>query len=46
MGRAKDTARIISRITGEITVTALDLVVLAAALRGGFFVSVPRGEKI
>jgi len=34
MGRAKDTARIVSKLTGEIAVTALDLVVLAAACGG------------
>jgi len=46
MGRAKDTARIISRITGEITVTALDLVVLAAAFGGGYFLYGPRGKNL
>lgn len=46
MGRTRDTARIISKLSGEIAVTALDLVVLAAALGGGFFFYGPRGKDL
>lgn len=46
MGRTKDAARIVSKLGGEIAVTALDLVVLAAAFGGGFLFYGPRGKDL
>lgn len=46
MGRAKESARIISKLTGEIAVTAVDLIVLAAAAAGGFFLYGPSGKDL
>lgn len=46
MGRVKETARIISKLSGEIAVTALDLVVLTAAAAGGFFLYGPSGKDL
>lgn len=46
MAKSKDTARVIAKLGGEIAVTALDLVVLAAAFGGGFLFYGPRGKDL
>lgn len=46
MARNRKISRIISKLTGELAVTTLDLVVLAAAFGGGFFFYGPRGKDL
>jgi len=46
MPRTKNTIRLISKITGELAVTTLDLVILTSALAGGFIMFGPRGKDL
>lgn len=46
MGRGIKTSNIIARITGELTATAMDLVVLSAAFGGGLILFGPKGKDL
>lgn len=46
MGRDLKTANLISRITGELATTAMDLVVLSAAFAGGLILFGPNGKDL
>ena len=46
MGKSKITSNIISRITGELATTAMDLVVLSAAFAGGLILFGPKGKDL
>ncbi|MBI5356057.1 CRISPR-associated endonuclease Cas2 [Candidatus Collierbacteria bacterium] len=46
MGRGLKTSNLISRITGELTTTAMDLVVLSAAFGGGLILFGPSGKDL
>lgn len=46
MARSRTTAKLISRLTGELAVTTLDFVVLSAALAGGIILYGPRGKDL
>lgn len=46
MARSRSTIQLISRITGELTTTALDLVILSTALAGGIILFGPRGKDL
>ena len=46
MSRSSSTAKLISKLTGELATTTLDLVVLSAALSGGMLLYGPRGKDL
>lgn len=46
MSRSRTTIKLISRLTGELTVTTLDFVVLSAALAGGMILYGPSGKDL
>lgn len=46
MARSRATAKLISRLTGELAVTTLDFVVLSAALAGGMILYGPHGKDV
>lgn len=46
MGKSKITSNLIARITGELTTTAMDLVVLSTAFAGGLILLGPKGKDL
>lgn len=46
MGKSIKTANLISKITGELTTTVMDLVVLSAAFAGGLILFGPQGKDL
>lgn len=46
MGKSKITSNLISRITGELVTTTMDLVVLSAAFAGGLILFGPSGKDL
>jgi DNA-binding transcriptional regulator PaaX len=46
MARSRTTAKLISKLTGELAVTTLDFVVLSAALAGGMILYGPSGKDL
>jgi phenylacetic acid degradation operon negative regulatory protein len=46
MGKSKITSNLISKITGELATTVMDLVVLSAAFAGGLILFGPKGKDL